>query len=163
MPRPLSFSPISQLLGLPHLCNIKFQNKKMEVVHIYEDKTVAYVQADSFPEDALKSHQILHGKLPYSAERGYYGISWLEHGKIKYLAAAGLLEEGEAARHGLETFTIQAGDYLSEKVTDFKQNIPAIGQTFQRLLADPRLDPKGYCLEIYDQNDKDVHCLVKLV
>lgn len=135
----------------------------MEVVHINEDKTVAYVQAEKFPEGVLEAHQALHGKLAFSEERGYYGISWMEQGEIKYLAAAGLLEVGEAEKHGLETFTIKEGVYLSEKVTDFKQNVPAIGQAFQRLLTDPRLDPRGYCLEIYDRNDKDVHCLVKLV
>ncbi len=121
-----------------------------------------YTEADSFPEGALAAHQALHAKIPHSEQRGYYGISWMEAGRIRYLAAAAELNANESAEYGLPIFTIKKGTYICELVKDFMQDIPAIGRTFQQLLADPRLDPQGYCLEIYDKNDKDVQCLVKL-
>jgi hypothetical protein len=41
------------------------------------------------------------------------------------------------------------------------QNIPKVKETFQKLLAQPDVDPNGYCLEWY-LNDKDMKCMVKL-
>ncbi len=41
------------------------------------------------------------------------------------------------------------------------QNIASIGNVFQQLLMQPKIDPNGYCLEIYE-GDNDVRCLVPL-
>jgi len=81
--------------------------------------------------------------------------------KIGYKAAAKELKSGEAETLGLETFIIKKGVYISELIIDFMSDIPSIGRTFQKLLAQPGLDPNGYCLEIYI-NNKDVRCLVGL-
>jgi hypothetical protein len=134
----------------------------MELTQIPQNIQAMYVEASSFPEGVLAAHQSLHAKIPYSDERGYYGISWMEDGKTRYLAAAGELSENESAEYGLPIFTIKKGSYICELVKDFMKDIPAIGRTFQQLLADPRLDPQGYCLEVYHKNQKDVQCLVKL-
>lgn len=132
----------------------------MKVIRIENEKPVRCIEAESFPEGVGAAHRQLHAILPFSEERGYYGISWPEQGEIRYLAAAGLLAGDEDRYPGLEKFTIKSGDYLCEIVTGFMENIPAIGQCFQRMLNDPRIDPQGYCLEVY--KGSDAHCMVKL-
>lgn len=121
-----------------------------------------YIEASAFPEGVLAAHQALHAKIPYSEQRGYFGISWMEDGKIRYLAAAGELNANEPAEYGLPIFIIKKGNYICETVRDYLKDLPVIGQTFQKMLEDPRLDPQGYCLEVYGKNQKDVQCLVKL-
>lgn len=134
----------------------------MEINHCTNDIPVMYITAESFPNGALAAHQALHAKVPYAVERGYYGISWLEQGKIRYLAAAAELHVGEAKQLGLDIFIIKKGSYICEALPDFQKDISAIGKTFERLLADPRIDPQGYCLETYSKDGKDMQCMVKL-
>ena len=134
----------------------------MEITHFDQDITAMYLEAKSFPEGVLAAHQALHAKVPYAEERGYYGISWLEDGKIRYLAAAAELAVGEAKQLELEIFTIKKGSYICEMLPDFQMDIPSIGKTFEKMLDDSRIDPKGYCLEIYSKDSKDMQCLVKL-
>lgn len=138
------------------------KRQAMELTHFPQDTLAMYVEASSFPEGVLAAHQALHAKIPYSDERGYFGISWMEGGKIRYLAAAGELSADEPAEYGLPIFTIKKGSYICETVKGYMDDLSAIGRTFQQLLDDPRLDPQGYCLEVYDKNQKDMQCLVKL-
>ena len=53
------------------------------------------------------------------------------------------------------------GTYNSIFIPDFCNNIPAIGNAFQELTADPQIDPNGICVEVYE-NDTDVRCMVRL-
>ncbi len=117
--------------------------------------------AKSFPEGILEAHQTLHALVPYSQNRKYFGISRPENGNIVYKAAAEELIEGELKQHGLEEFTITAGEYLYIILKDFMQNIPAIGKAFNELTSHPHIDPNGYCIEWY-LSDRDVKCMVKL-
>ncbi len=41
------------------------------------------------------------------------------------------------------------------------KDLPAIGNTFQQMIARPDIDPEGYCVEWY-LSDKDVQCMVRL-
>lgn len=132
----------------------------METTTFENDKLVMYIEAASFPNGVGAAHEKLHGIVPFSVQRGYYGISWMEQGNVRYLAAAEELSEGEAEKYALEKFMIKKGDYICENVHDFMKRIPAIGECFQRMLTDPRIDPQGYCLESYEGDD--VRCLVKL-
>ena len=135
----------------------------MEIVSFENDIRGMCVTAEFFPEGALAAHQRLHAAVPFSSERGYYGISWPDgKGGITYKAAAQELEVGEAENLGFEIFVVKKGTYLSEQLPDFQKDIPAIGKTFAKLLADPRIDPQGYCLETYSKDAKDMQCLVKL-
>jgi hypothetical protein len=42
------------------------------------------------------------------------------------------------------------------------KNIPAMGQAFQEMCSDKRIDSNGYCIEMYLNNNKDVLCMVRL-
>lgn len=133
----------------------------MEITSIENEQSAMYIEAASFPNGVGAAHEKLNVIVPSSLERGYYGISWMEQGNIRYLAAAGELHDAEAEKYGLEKFTIKKGNYICETVHDFMKHIPAIGECFQRMLTDPRIDPQGYCLEIYEGND--VRCLAKII
>lgn len=134
----------------------------METITLAKDTTVFYVTASSFPEGVLAAHQKLHSMIPFSTDRNYYAFSRPEKGSvITYRAAAEEKFPGEGATHHCETLVLKKGKYLAETVHDFMNNIPAIGQLFEKLISLPGLDPQGYCVEWYI-NDKDVTCMIRL-
>lgn len=134
----------------------------METIKLDNDVVVMYVNAASFPDGVLAAHQKLHSLIPFSTERRYYGLSRPENGGgIVYKAAAEVLEAGEAEKLGLGTVIIKKGAYISSVIHNYMQDLPAIGKTFQEMIARPDIDPEGYCVELY-LSDKDVQCMVRL-
>ncbi len=132
----------------------------METIIKDNDTIVFCVNAKSFPEGVLEAHQTLHAMYPPAPDRRYYGISRPNHGDIHYKAAVGFGNQPEVQEQQLEKFVIRKGKYAGRVIRNFMEDIPAIGRTFQDLLEDVRIDPDGYCLEEYFDND--VRCLVKL-
>jgi len=134
----------------------------METIKLEYDIKVMYVTAASFPSGVLAAHQKLHSLIPFSTERKYFGLSRPENGgDIVYKAAAEVLESGEVEKLNLEIITIKKGNYVSATLHDYMKDLPAIGNTFQQMIARPDIDPKGYCVEWY-LSDKDVQCMVRL-
>lgn len=134
----------------------------METYTIEKDITVVCVHASSFPGGIDDAHTRLHSTLPALEQRTAYGISWSDgKGGIIYKAAVEQIQEGKAETYGLETFVIRKGTYMSELLLNFREDKDRVGSTFQKLLALPALDPKGYCLELY-LNEKDMRCMVPL-
>jgi hypothetical protein len=134
----------------------------METFTLDKDIKVFCVQAQSFPDGVMKAHDTLHALVPDEANRRFFGISRPgSGGAIIYKAAAEELDEGELSRHNLESFIISKGVYIYIDVPNFMQHLPDIGNSFRQLLADPRIDPNGACVEWY-MNDADCRCMVKL-
>ena len=133
----------------------------MEITAIDKDIKVLYEQASTFPAGVKAAHDKLHSLFPFSMQRRYYGISRPENGAIVYKAAVEEIEDGESERFGLPAMVIKKGNYISAVINDFMKDIPAIGRTFQQLLAHPGIDPDGYCIEWYF-NMQDVQCMVRL-
>jgi predicted transcriptional regulator YdeE len=134
----------------------------METITQDKDIIVFYITATSFPNGVLEAHQKLHSLIHFSTERKYFGLSRPENGGgITYRAAAEQLESGEAEKLNLDTIVLKKGRYLSLTVNDYMKDIPGIGKAFQEILAQPGLDPQGYCVEWY-LSDKDVQCMVRL-
>ena len=133
----------------------------METVFFDSDMEVMYVEASSFPDGILAAHQKLHGLIPYSDERKYFGISRPENGTITYKAAAEITNPGEAQKVNLPALTLFKGSYVCITVNDYMKNLQGIGEAFNQLIALPNIDPEGYCVEWY-LNDKDVQCMVRL-
>jgi hypothetical protein len=133
-----------------------------EEYFIDKDIKVICTTASSFPEGVQMAHKKLHSLFPATQRRTFYGISHPDKsGNIIYKAAADELNEGEAAQFNLERFTIRKGNYISEVLRDWVKDEMSVGKTFRKLLSDQRIDKKGYCLEIY-LNDNDMRCLVPL-
>jgi len=134
----------------------------MESIFLKQDIKVFYVTATSFPNGVMEAHKKLHSLIGSPVGRKFFGISHPETpSKIIYKAAVEESYPGEGEKLGCETFVIKKGQYISIYIKDFMKDIPKIGQSFQELLADERIDPKGCCVEEYI-NDKDVRCMVRL-
>lgn len=133
----------------------------MEIYELKNDILVFGITLSSFPEGIEAAFQKLSGMLPSPAGREFYGISRpSQSGAIIYKAMVKSLYPDEGEKYSCESFVIKKGSYLSEKITDFRSNPLLIGETFQTLLKDPRIDRNdGYCLEIY-KNTNDVLCMV---
>ena len=128
---------------------------------IDNDILVMYVAASSFPDGVRAAHERLHSLITVTPDRKYYGLSRPEDGTIAYKAAINVTHPGEEEELGLDTLVIKKGKYLSTTVHGYMQNIPAIGQAFTQLIAQPGIDPQGYCVEWYLSNE-DVQCMVRL-
>jgi len=129
---------------------------------IDKDIKLLCITASSFPEGVQMAHKKLHALFPARERRTFYGISYPDKsGNIIYKAAANQINEGEAMQFNLETFTIRKGKYISEVLKDWRKNEMSVGKTFKKLLSDQKIDKKGYCLEIY-LNENDMRCLVPL-
>lgn len=134
----------------------------MESYHLPEDITVYCITASSFPMGVMDAHKQLHALIPFSEKRRYFAVSRPDQTKtIIYKAAAEELEKGELEKHGLEMFTIRKGEYISTIVHDYMKDLSAIGKTFRQMIADPRIDPDGACVEWYISR-QDVQCMVRL-
>jgi hypothetical protein len=134
----------------------------MDKFTLKEDVKVFCVTATSFPQGISAAHEKLHALLPSDAGRKFYGISYPESlGKIIYKAAVQQQYEGEAEKLGCESFVIKKGEYISQVITDYANDLQRIGEIFQTMLADPRIDPNGCCVEDY-LNDRDMRCMIRL-
>jgi hypothetical protein len=134
----------------------------MEKYTLENDVNILYVTAKSFPDGIQEAYDALDKKLGTTEGRTFYGISYMYDGKIIYKAAAAENFDGEGGQLGCETMTVKKGNYLTETILDWKENMPAFGPTFQKLLDTPQLDQNSFCVEWY-KSDKEVMCMVKLV
>ncbi|WP_337044814.1 transcriptional regulator [Emticicia sp. 17c] len=134
----------------------------METYSLEADIVVRYVTAHSFPDGVLAAHQLLHKLIGKPDGRKYFGISFPNHeGIIIYKAAAEALKKDSEQLQTLETYVIRKGDYIYADIHHYMKDVSGIGKTFQNLLANPRIDPNGACIEWY-LNDTDVRCMVRL-
>ncbi len=135
----------------------------MEIFELKEGIKVHYIKSKAFPDGVKESHDKIHSLVPYSHDRNYFGISYMQQdGSIIYKAAAEELIKGELSKHNLNDFLIEKGNYISIMIYNFIDNLPEFLPTFQTLMAHPNIDPKGACIEWY-LKDKDCRCMVKLV
>jgi hypothetical protein len=135
----------------------------MEPYFLNTDINVLCVTASSFPDGIMAAFNKLNSLVQLPESRRVFGISYGDGDKdIIYKAAVEENSIDEAARFGCERFTIKKGEYISEHIEDFMKNIPAMGQAFQEMCRDKRIDNNGYCIEMYLNNNKDVLCMVKL-
>jgi hypothetical protein len=133
----------------------------MEIRYLKNDVEVICVRASSFPQGVMEAHEKLAAKVSNVMERQRYGISHPSANEIVYKAAVSERYAGEAEKLKCERFTIRHGLFLAEYVHDWQKKMDQIQGIFRTLLTDPRIDPKGYCLEEY-AGDHDLRCSVPL-
>lgn len=127
-----------------------------------ENIVVICYEATSFPEGISDSHTKLFSFFADAHKRKRFGISRPENGKIKYMAAIEQLVPFECMSLNLQTFEIVKGKYISLLVKDFHSNLYSIDAAFKKLITHPGIDPNGYCLEWY-LNENDVLCLIPII
>lgn len=130
-------------------------------IKIDKDIKVFYIQAKSFPEGVMEAFQKMHALIEFPNKRRNFGISRPENGEIVYRVAAEELKEGDLKNHDFAEFVIPHGDYIGLDIKDFRKDLSLIKAAFDQLLANPDIDPNGYCIEEYKGID-DVFCMVRL-
>jgi hypothetical protein len=135
----------------------------MEPYFLSADINVLCVTASSFPQGITAAFDKLNSLIQSPGPRRIFGISYGNGiNDITYKAATEEKSAHEAEQLDCERFTIKKGEYISMYIADFMKNIPAMGQAFREMCMDKRIDPKGYCVEMYLNNNKDVLCMVRL-
>ena len=134
----------------------------MEKFTLEDDIKVFCETAKSFPDGIMEAHKELESIISCSKQRRYFGISSRNSkGIITYDAAAEEIYQGEAEELGCEKFVIESGQYISLLIENYVSDVSAIVKAFQLLMAYPGIDPQGYCIEWY-LNENDVMCMVRL-
>lgn len=133
----------------------------MELVILHTDIEVFFITANSFPDGILEAHQKLHASIPFSRERRYFGISRPEEGIVIYKAAVEKLKNDKADQFNCGTCIIEKGKYRCITILNYHMEPQNIGKAFGKLTLSSDIDPNGYCVEWYF-NDEDVKCMVKL-
>ena len=134
----------------------------MELIEQTHDLTILYVTASSFPDGIMDAFRALERKLSETGDRIFYGLSKPNNkGVIVYKAGALQTKEDEAKRLELESIVVPKGLYLSQEVKNWKKKPEMIGNVFQKMIHDPRLDPSTYCVERYE--GEDVVCMVRIL
>ena len=137
----------------------------MEAYILSENIEVVFLKAAKFPNDVPATYEKLKALLPDQPNRRYFGISHPDQsGEIQYKAAAEILHDEEINSSELQHFCIEKGTFMSKYIVNHFQDSNSIGACFQTLLKHPKIDPKGYCLELYkNYDDPDVHCMVRII
>ena len=118
----------------------------MFIRKIESDIPVLYKDVPTFPLGIKDAFDELYSHF---AGRHFYGISHMDDaGNVIYKAAAAG-SAVEAAQYGYDAFTIPAGDWLAEKVTDWMSKIDSFKDIFGQLMQDARYDPTVDCVEWY--------------
>ncbi len=136
----------------------------MKNYSINNDIAVVCLPSPDFPKNVPATYNQLYSLLPEYPERRFFGISHPNSsGVIQYKACAEILDSDNIENAELQKFTITKGNFAAIYIVNHFQNRNSILDAFQKLLKHPKLDPMGYCLEIYKNfKDLDVHCMVRL-
>ncbi len=133
----------------------------METLTWNNDVKIFYITAETFPEGITAAHEKLHSLIPFSDDRQFFSVSRPENGQIVYRAGTAQLYDGEAEKFNCESLVLEKGRYASLTVPNYTADLTSIEKAFQRLLAEPNLDPQGYCVEWYI-SEQDVRCMIRL-
>jgi len=132
----------------------------MKKYNLPQDVKVFGTQVKTFPNGIGEAFDGLIKILPPGDKRAYYGISECTNEGITYNAAAAETYNGEAGKYGLETWTIERGDYLSETVMDWRAKTASIKNVFEEIFKSELSERSRPCIEIY-KDDNEMVCMVK--
>jgi hypothetical protein len=114
-----------------------------------DELKLMYIQAASFPGGVEEAWRKLESHLPTVKKRKFFGTSRLVDEKIEYRACVIPLDDSEALRLGLDTFTIPSGNYATKKLLDWKTQTPLIKTIFEELASKYTLDNSRPHIECY--------------
>ena len=121
---------------------------------ILSEVDVMYVQAEGL-EKVKEAFSKLEAKLASLKGRKFYGAYTPQNGIYK--ACVAITKGDDPAALGLETYTIPGGKYAGEKLNDWEQHIPEIGQTFMKMTETCNYDDTRPSIEYY-RSMKEMVC-----
>ena len=132
----------------------------MEKYSLQNDVEVFGKQVKTFPNGIGEAFNELV-QIVGGFSRSYYSISFMDaDGKMVYYATAEEKQPGEAEKDSCERLTIEKGEYLAIKVTDWRKRTDSIKDVFQQIIEDDRADKTKPATEWY-KNDHEMMCMVK--
>jgi len=132
----------------------------MEKMTLIKPIQLVAKQVKTFPNGIGQTFDNLANTLPDGMQRAYYGISWMEHEKVIYYAAAEQKATHEINKYSLEPWTIESGEYLFIPVLGWRSKTDSIKDVFGTLMNDTRTDKTKPCVEWY-QTDERMLCMMK--
>jgi predicted transcriptional regulator YdeE len=158
-PKNGAFAPLIKLIVWVGLWYKYFSMEKM---NFKNDIKVFGVEVKTFPngvDDAF--HQLIKTiNDKNEQDRYYYGISEFKNGKMFYYATAEEKQAGEAEKFNYETFIIESGNYIVEKLENWRTQTDCIKDIFQKIMNDGNADTTKPAVEWY-KNDKEMLCMIK--
>lgn len=98
---------------------------------VLPDVPVMYVESASGFAGASEAFDRLEAKFPSLRGRKFYGTWQPPAGP--YRACVAIEPGDDASALGLPTWTIPGGKFVRQKLTNWEENRPEIGRTFQRM------------------------------
>jgi hypothetical protein len=133
----------------------------MEEISLANPIDLVAKQVKTFPLGIEQAFDNLASTLPNGMSRAYYGISWMEDGKVIYYAAAEQNGKAEHQEFALEPWTIESGKYIAVTVLDWHKKIDSIKDVFHNLMEDTRTDKTKPYVEWYKSDDEMI-CMMKV-
>ncbi|MEP6735707.1 MAG: hypothetical protein ABJA70_09325 [Chryseolinea sp.] len=132
----------------------------MEKVKIKQNINTWGWTVTTFPNGISDSFDKLLAMVPDGIERTFYGISYMEGGKIVYNATIEERYAGEAETYNCKRYTIDKGDYVAATVKDWRHQLHTIKDVFTEMVRQaPDLNQPA--IEWYKNNDEMV-CMVRV-
>ena len=131
----------------------------MKIYTLEKDITTLCEKAKEFPHDVKAAFERLIAKTGGFEGRTMFGISYLENGKLAYIAACSAKEPGEAQKLGTDEWTIPKGDYLTELIENWQGKEHLFEATFKKL-GDSEYPTAMPGIEWY--YGEDVKCMLPL-
>jgi len=132
----------------------------MKTVSLPNDVKVFGMQVKTFPLGISEAFDKLVKMIPGNFNRSFYGISYMEEGKMIYYAAAEELSSGEAEKYSCERLTVEKGEYLTEALNNWRNKTDQIKDIFRQLVNDERADKTKPGVEWY-KNESEMLCMVR--
>jgi len=134
----------------------------MKTVNLPNDIRIFGMQVKSFPLGIGEAFEKLVKMIPGGFSRSYYGISYMENGKMVYYAAAEELSPVEPEKYSCTRLTIEKGEYLTESLNDWRSKTDQVKNVFERLVADKRVDKTKPAVEWY-KDENEMLCMVRTI
>jgi hypothetical protein len=132
----------------------------MNTISIEKDIQLFGLKLPSFPNGIQEIFERLANMLTDGYKRDYFGISYLEDGKVTYFAMAAEKFEGEAQQDNFEKYLLPAGLYLMEEIQEWRSNTASINGVFIEMLKSQKQEQGQPCVEWY-LTDTIMRCLIK--
>ncbi len=113
------------------------------------DVKIMYVVSSSGVSGSRRAFDKLESKLLTLKGRKFYGLVYGIPPIDTYWSAVALADADSPEKLGLKTGVIPAGKYVQERINNWNENVLIVGETFQRLAKQYKVDPSRPSVEFY--------------
>ncbi len=131
----------------------------MTIYKLEEDLPLMGFRVKNFPEGIKEAFGDLVQR--FGKNRDYYGLSWMDgQQEVVYYAMVKEAFPGEGQPLQFAQLLLEKGDYETERLTDWMQQLHCIKDIFQELIKNSRTGSDRPCVEWY-QSDESMLCMLR--